>query len=161
MIFAGTNSGTSIFAGFVVFAMLGFMAHEQGTSVSQVAESGNDTPLYPSSLYLLFLDISLPFLSFSLLSHSLSFCLFIYFCLFADSLCIFSISLSSSLFQSVNHTFKPVQSLFSFSRSLSCDMFLLNLSLFIYLLISLLLSFSLTYFLFSLSSFIYVLMLSM
>ena len=42
MIFAATNSGTSIFAGFVIFATLGFMAHEQGMSVGEVAESGRD-----------------------------------------------------------------------------------------------------------------------
>ena len=34
------NSGTSIFAGFVIFAVLGYMANEQGLSVGDVAESG-------------------------------------------------------------------------------------------------------------------------
>ncbi|XP_064157998.1 sodium- and chloride-dependent GABA transporter 2-like isoform X1 [Anguilla rostrata] len=34
------NSGTSIVAGFAVFSVLGFMAHEQGVAIEEVAESG-------------------------------------------------------------------------------------------------------------------------
>ena len=40
IMFAMTNSGTSFFAGFTIFSVLGFMAHEQGVSVGEVAESG-------------------------------------------------------------------------------------------------------------------------
>ena len=38
--FAFFNSGTSIFAGFVIFSVLGYMGHEQGVSVDHVAEHG-------------------------------------------------------------------------------------------------------------------------
>ena len=34
------NSGTSLYAGFAIFSVLGFMAHEQGLTVSEVAEHG-------------------------------------------------------------------------------------------------------------------------
>uniref|UniRef100_A0A0A9Y9G3 Transporter n=1 Tax=Lygus hesperus TaxID=30085 RepID=A0A0A9Y9G3_LYGHE len=34
------NSSTSLYSGFAVFSVLGFMAHEQGISVAEVAESG-------------------------------------------------------------------------------------------------------------------------
>ncbi len=40
ILFALTNSGTSFFAGFVIFSVLGFMANEQGVDVGSVAESG-------------------------------------------------------------------------------------------------------------------------
>lgn len=42
-ILAIINSGTSFFAGFVVFSVLGFMATEQGVDISKVAESGKNT----------------------------------------------------------------------------------------------------------------------
>lgn len=34
------NSGTSFVAGFAIFSVLGFMAYEQKTNISMVAESG-------------------------------------------------------------------------------------------------------------------------
>lgn len=40
IMFALTNSGTSFFAGFVIFMVLGFMAQEAGKAVKDVAESG-------------------------------------------------------------------------------------------------------------------------
>uniref|UniRef100_A0A4W5M7F7 Transporter n=1 Tax=Hucho hucho TaxID=62062 RepID=A0A4W5M7F7_9TELE len=38
------NSGTSFVAGFAIFSVLGFMAYEQGTEISTVAESGKCLP---------------------------------------------------------------------------------------------------------------------
>ena len=35
------NCLTSFYAGFVIFASLGFMAHQKGVSVDQVAAGGN------------------------------------------------------------------------------------------------------------------------
>lgn len=52
LIVACVNSGTSFFAGFVVFSVTGYMAVKQNTSVSQVAkaEQGLAFLVYPSAI---------------------------------------------------------------------------------------------------------------
>ena len=40
IIFAVVNSGTSLYSGVVIFAVLGFMAGQQGVPVADVVESG-------------------------------------------------------------------------------------------------------------------------
>ena len=40
IIFACVNSGTSLYGGFVIFSVLGFMAQKQQVPVSEVVKSG-------------------------------------------------------------------------------------------------------------------------
>lgn len=55
IILSGLNSGVSFVSGFAIFAVLGFMAKEQGVSIEDVAESGPGLAFiaYPKALTLL------------------------------------------------------------------------------------------------------------
>ena len=44
------NSSTSLYSGLAIFSVLGFMAHEQGVDVGQVAESGRHRQFFTNIL---------------------------------------------------------------------------------------------------------------
>ena len=48
MIVPVVNCGTSFFGGFVIFSVIGFMAHEAGLPVEDVVKSGSVTLSPPS-----------------------------------------------------------------------------------------------------------------
>jgi hypothetical protein len=65
MIIPFINSGTSIFAGFVTFSVLGFMAREKGMTVDEVATQGK-MYYYLSDVLLRYTDYDCPFGIFKL-----------------------------------------------------------------------------------------------
>ena len=52
VIVAFINCGTSVFAGFAIFSLLGFMAHQTNQPVDKVAAGGKNCTLIPNSLFL-------------------------------------------------------------------------------------------------------------
>ena len=46
-VIAFINCGTSVFAGFVIFSVIGFMAHDSGLPISEVADSGKFIFFFP------------------------------------------------------------------------------------------------------------------
>ena len=61
IMFAVVNSGTSLYAGFTVFAVLGFMAKTQGIPIDKVAVSGGyqrETNVY-KTVYTLYRDMNI------------------------------------------------------------------------------------------------------
>ena len=72
LILACANSGTSIYAGFTVFSVLGFMAKQQNVPVGDVAESGTDlstSKVKNVSWSLFFLSFGLGLLPFVFVIH--------------------------------------------------------------------------------------------
>ena len=51
LIIAFVNCGTSVFAGFVIFATVGYMAQTQGKSVEDVASEGSCTIKIPKQVF--------------------------------------------------------------------------------------------------------------
>ncbi|XP_031551517.1 sodium- and chloride-dependent GABA transporter 3-like [Actinia tenebrosa] len=72
IIFACVNSGTSFYAGFVIFSVLGFMAEKQGVGIGDVAESG------PVSCFFLYRHICILMLPSNMVATKIFYCVVTY-----------------------------------------------------------------------------------
>ena len=51
------NCGTSFFAGFAIFSIIGFMAHESGLPIEEIIKSGPSLGMYAFNKYPIFLGL--------------------------------------------------------------------------------------------------------
>ena len=76
MIISCVNSGTSLFSGFVIFSILGFMAEQQGKTVEDVALSGMIVTMLIIYVILIYIIIKVHCLRSGLVVKDFSFCKF-------------------------------------------------------------------------------------